>query len=94
MKIKRIETVDDCSAIVATDMRAEAEKAIGSGSILYATDGPYADDDASRVTTNYLYVDAWGRGAVNVGADSEWTDCTSLGDLTDRWEHYDERWSN
>jgi hypothetical protein len=45
-------------------------------------------------STHYVYFPRSMRGGVCQGGQTDWTDCTSMDDLIDRWSNYDDRWSN
>lgn len=87
-----ITAADDCEQITSMSLRDEAERALESGrekAVEYRRDAEY-----NSQATEYLYLPNAGRGGVNNGGDSDWTDCTSMDDLADRWENYEDRWVN
>lgn len=50
--------------------------------------------DHNDQPTHYAFFPNLLRGGVCDGGNTDWTDCTSMEDLVDRWENYQERWSN
>ncbi len=48
------------------------------------------DAEFNAQATHYLYFPNAGRGAVCDGADSQWTDCSSMDDLLDLTSSYDD----
>lgn len=76
------------------DMAREIRGAFGRSDATMAIYSRVPSDPRTHVATHYLYFPACGRGAVCDNGDSQWTDCTSLEDLVDRWANYHERWSN
>jgi hypothetical protein len=80
-------TSENVEQVCPFDVRQEAQEA-------FAGDSEKQIECACDEKAEYYYFPRHGRGAVYTGGDSEWTDCDSLLDLQDRWEHYDARWSN
>ncbi len=74
------------------DIAAEACKCLTDGSetaIEYRV-----DVEPNGQSTHYVYFPNAGRGGVCDGADSQWTDCSSMDDLIDRYANFEDRWSN
>lgn len=87
-------TLDNLDAVecLPPDMGKEAYNALTAGrekSVLYC-----AEFDQNKEKTHYLWLPNAGRGGVCCGGNTEWTDCDSLEDLANRWDNYEEGWSN
>lgn len=85
------DNIEACD-LMPSDMRREAKAALESASeiAVYYVESVLP----GREKTHYLYFPLAGRGAVCTNGPSEWTDCNSLEDLANRWDNYDEMWSN
>lgn len=81
----------DLEVVSAIDMRQEIAEAFGVGR---ENAIEYRRINGSGNTVEYVYFPQCGRGGVCEGGNTEWTDCTDLDDLADRWENYDDLWIN
>ena len=92
MIIDDIQTLDSLPHGIPSDMRDEIADALQSGSeaaVEYHREAEYNSE-----ATHWVYFANAGRGGRCAGGDTDWTDCSGLDDLADRWENYADRWCN
>jgi len=84
-------------ALLPTDLGKEIVKLLSDGTetrIEYRREVETVRECEDGLDLHYAYFPASGRGAVCTNAGSDWTDADSMDDLVDRWENFEERWSN
>lgn len=78
---------DRIDEVFAIDMSDEIKKAVESKSedlITYQSLEEYS----------LCFFPNAGRGGIVTNGETDWTDCSSVDDLEERWANYDEKWCN
>ncbi len=83
--------LEDSEGGMYEDIWREIDAALQQGSEDHVE---YERIPTSSTVIERVFFPRSGRGGVCEGGNTEWTDCTSLEDLADRWANYDDRWAN